>query len=155
MVSDNKEVDLTIGETMQEAEDLIPMNRDNSLEEEGMVEATDMTRIMNSTGMITKEVEAVVHSVDPGEVVVIIIHKDGDTHHLKPVIHNIKGSHSINTSVASVTIENIMTISVILCNIYFMLCNYKMGRLLHKQTWNMTVRIKLINRLFRRGIPQP
>ena len=139
---------------MQEAEDSIPIVRDSFLEAEGTAEATDMSNLMNNIGMITKEAEAVAHSVDPGEVVAIIIHEDGDTRRLGQEIHNTKGSHNTNTSVASVTTEDIMTISVIHCNIYFMLCSYRMGKILHNQTLTMTIKTKQINRLFRRGIPQ-
>ena len=104
--------------------------------------------------MITSEAEVMVHSVNPGGVVVIIIHEDGGIHCPEQVIRNIKGSHNINTSVVYATTEDIMTISAIHCNIYFMPCSYKLGKILLNQVLNMTIKTKLINRLFRSGIPQ-
>ena len=57
-----------------------------------MVEATDMTRIMNSTGMITKEARGRGSFRRPwrshGNY---NLHEDGDTHHLKPGDPQYKG----------------------------------------------------------------
>ena len=134
---------------------IIQTINDSTPEVEDTTEDTVMIKIMIIIDPSIREVGATALSIDPGEVVVIIIPEDKVLPHPEQMIHNIKEYHNTNMYVASATTGDIMTINVTLFSICFMQCNYKMDNKIHKRIQNMTITIRMTNRLFRRGIPQP
>ena len=98
--------------------------------------------------------EAVVPFVDCGEPIEPISEVVDLPHQVRG-IHNTKLYRNIDIFVVFVTVEGIMTISVIPFNICFMLCNNKVINRCHNLILNMTIPTKPINWLFKTGIPQP
>ena len=151
-VTFNREVDSIIEEITKEVGAIIRMIKDKASEAEVMEEAMDMTKIRTIIGPTTNMVE--VEAIDHGEPMGIIP-GDVDLHQQVLGIHNTRIYCNISIYAVSVIAEGITTISVILSSICFMLCNNKLANKWPNLPLNMTIQTKLINRLFRTGIPQP
>ena len=150
----NREVDSIIEEITKEVGAIIRMIKDKVSEAEVMEEAVNMTKIRTIIGMTTKMVEVEAISVDHGEPVGIIP-GDMDLHQQVLGIHNTRVYCNISIYAVSVIAEGIMTVNLIPSSICFMLCNNKLANKWPNLQLNMTIQTKLINRLFRTGIPQP
>ena len=150
----NREVDLITGEIIREAEVITKMTRDKIVGAEAMEGVMAMNKVKTIIGQTTSMEEAVVPFVDRGEPMELI-REVMDSPHQVLGIHNTKGYRNINMYVVSVIAEGIMIISVIPFNICFMLCNNKVVNKCHNPTLITTILIKLINQLFKAGIPQP
>ena len=150
----NREVDLITGEIIREAEVITKMTRDRIVGAEAMEGVMAMNKVKTIIGQTTNVEEAMVPFVDHGEPKGPI-REAMDSPRQVLGIHNIMEYHNIDIYVVFVIAEGIMIISVIPFNICFMLGNNKVANICHNPTLIMTILIKLINRLFKAGIPQP
>ena len=150
----NREVGFIIEVTIREAEVIIRMIRDKIPGAEATEEVMAMNKVKTIIDWTTNVVEAVVPFVDHREPMEIT-QGDVDLPHQVLGIHNTKEYHNIDTYVVFVIAEDIMTISVIPSNIYFMLCNNRVVNRCHNQILNIKIQIKMTNQLFKAGIPQP
>ena len=150
----NSKVDLITEAIIREVEVITKLIRDRILGAEATEEVVAMNKVKTIIGQTTSVEEAVVPFIDHGEPVEIL-REDVDLPRQVLGIHNTKEYHSTDTYVVFVIAEGIMITSVIPFNICFMLCNNKVANICHSPILIMTTLTKLINQLFRAGIPQP
>ena len=150
----NREVDLITGEIIREAEVITKMTRDRIVGAEAMEGVAAMNKVKTIIGQTISVEEGRGSFRRPWRAHRTYQRGRGFT--LSGTgDHNTKGSCNINIYVVSVMAEGIMIISVIPFNICFMLCNNKVSNKCHNPTLITIILIKLINRLFKAGIPQP